>query len=267
MTWIIDAHCHLDDSAYDADRKDILARLPEEGVLALVNPGCDLESSQMAMEMARENPRVFACLGNHPERADQYGDRAEDLYRAWAKEDRVVAIGEIGLDYHYEDNPPREVQKKALERQLSLAEDLGLPAVVHCRDAAMDTYEIVKKFAPDLPILMHSFNEKEEIYRKFEGLGCYFSIGGMVTFKNTLYPKELAKTVDLSRLLLETDCPYLAPLPYRGKRNLPSYAHYSLKKIAEIREIPLEDLAVRLLQNTGRFFSIEKELRALEAES
>lgn len=265
MTWIIDAHCHLDDSSYDADRREIIARLPEEGVLALVNPGCDLESSKMAVEMARENRQIFACVGNHPERADQYGDEAENHYRAWAKEKGVIAIGEIGLDHHYEDNPSPERQREAFERQLSLAKDLGLPAVVHCRDAAMETYEIVKKFAPDLPILMHSFNEDEPTFRKFDDLGCYFSIGGMVTFKNTLYPKELAKIGDKSRLLLETDGPYLAPVPFRGKRNLPAYAHYSLKQIAKIRKISKEELGEILIENTGRFFSIEPELKALEA--
>lgn len=262
MTWLIDAHTHLDSSRFNEDREELLARLPEEGVLAVVNPGCDLESSDFARKLAAAHPSVFACLGNHPHEAQYYNSETEEAYRQWAKETRVVAIGEIGLDYYY-DHSPRSVQRDVFERQLQLTKDLGLPAVIHSREAAEDSYAVLKNFGSSIKVLMHSFGESYDSCEKFLDMGYFISLGGMVTFKNAVNPPEIARRIPADRLLLETDAPYLAPVPKRGKRNEPAYLRYSLEKMAELRGEPADRLADRIFQNTVAFYGIEEDLTAL----
>ncbi len=256
---LIDAHCHLDDEAYEGQREQIIAQLASKDILAVVNPGCDLATSEAAVELARNDARVFACVGTHPHEAKFYTQEVEDAYRRLSQENKVVAIGEIGLDYHY-DLSPREVQRDVFRRQLRLAEETGLPVVVHSREAAEDTVAILSEFGSRLRVLMHSFSEDLSVWKKLEPFGYFISLGGMVTFKNAPNPKILAAEVPQDRLLLETDGPYLAPVPYRGKTNLPWYAHETLKAIAALREMDPERLGAVILQNTIRFYELPDDL-------
>lgn len=259
--WIIDAHCHLDDEAYDEQREDILARLESERVEAVINPGCDEASSLKAVVLAKQYECLFACIGTHPHEASGYTPEWEQRMRTLAEEKKVVAVGEIGLDYHY-DFSPRKTQQVVFERQLALAQELRLPVVIHSREAREDTFAILKNFGSSLRVLMHSYNEELQAWEKLAHFGYFLSLGGMVTFKNAHAPKELAKSVARDRLLLETDGPYLAPVPYRGKLNLPWYAHGTLDAIATLREESVADLAKSIRKNTIAFFALpigEKE--------
>lgn len=253
--WLIDAHCHLDDDAYDGKREDILASLEDEGVEAVVNPGCDEASSLQAIALAHRYERVFACIGTHPHEASGYTSEWEARMRSLANEKKVVAIGEIGLDYHY-DFSPRATQRDVFERQLALAKELDLPVVIHSREACEDTLAILKNFGSSIHALMHSFNEDPKIWQELANFGYFLSLGGMVTFKNARWPKELAKCVAANRLLIETDGPYLAPVPYRGRLNLPWYAARTLETIVELRQESLPILAKQVRQNTIAFFAL-----------
>lgn len=262
MSWIVDSHCHLDDPAYDEIREDVLEALPVEGVLALVNPGVNEENSQAVLDLARQSDRVFACMGTHPQEADSYSHSAEYIYRTLALDPKLVAMGEIGLDYHYMTSSPRR-QKDVLTRQLDLAQDLDLPVVIHCRDAVEDLVPILLDKAQGLKVLMHCFNEPVEAWQDLAPLDPYISIGGMVTFKNAPYPKALAQVVSPDRLLIETDGPYLAPVPKRGQVNKPWYARYSLETVAEIRGDDPDWLAGQVLKNTETFYGLEDEFKVL----
>ncbi|WP_071705279.1 TatD family hydrolase [Murdochiella vaginalis] len=253
--WLIDAHCHLDDDAYDGTREDILASLEDEGVEAVVNPGCDEASSLQAVALALRYERVFACIGTHPHEASGYTSEWEARMRSLANEKKVVAIGEIGLDYHY-DFSPRKTQRDVFECQLALAKELDLPVVIHSREACEDTLAILKNFGSSIRALMHSFNENPKIWQELADFGYFLSLGGMVTFKNARWPKELAQSVAGDRLLIETDGPYLAPVPYRGRLNLPWYAARTLETIAELRQESLPTLAKQVRQNTIAFFAL-----------
>lgn len=253
--WLIDAHCHLDDDAYDGTREDILASLEDEGVEAVVNPGCDEASSLQAVALAHRYERVFACIGTHPHEASGYTPDWEEQMRSLANEKKVVAIGEIGLDYHY-DFSPRKTQRDVFERQLALAKELDLPVVIHSREACEDTLAILKNFGSSIHALMHSFNEDPKIWQELADFGYFLSLGGMVTFKNARWPKELAQSVAGDHLLIETDGPYLAPVPYRGRLNLPWYAARTLETIAELRQESLPTLAKQVRQNTIAFFAL-----------
>lgn len=259
--WLIDAHCHLDDDAYDGKREDVLSALENEGVEAVVNPGCDEASSLKAVALANQYDRVFACIGTHPHEASGYISEWEEQMRSLANEKKVVAIGEIGLDYHY-DFSPRETQRNVFERQLSLAKELDLPVVIHSREAYEDTLAILKNFGSSIRALMHSFNEDPKNWEELTDFGYFLSLGGMVTFKNARWPKELAKNVAADRLLIETDGPYLAPVPYRGRLNLPWYAARTLETIAELRQESLPMLAKQVRQNTISFFALPLEKTA-----
>lgn len=265
MRWIIDAHAHLEDESFDGNREELIARLPQEGVLAVINPGCDEKTSGEAVGMAQKHKNIFACVGTHPHEARFYDEALEDRYRTWAKEDRVLAIGEIGLDYHY-DFSPRKKQAEVFEAQLQLAKDLDLPIVVHTREAIEDTYAILKNFSTSHRGLMHAFGETTEYGQKFLDMGFSISLGGMVTFKNAKNPKDLAAWVPCDRLLVETDAPYLAPVPKRGKRNEPAYTHFSLEEIGRLRGDDPDALADQVLRNTAAFYGIEEEIEALKKE-
>lgn len=254
MSFLIDAHCHLADADYDADRSEILAGLGEAGLLALIAPGSDLESSRRALALAQREERVFACVGIHPHEAESYGPAAEASLRKWALKEKVVAIGEIGLDYHY-DLAPRRLQQEVFERQLALAEEVDLPVVIHCREAAQDALPIVKSF-PRLRFLMHSFTDGLEAWKPFEALGAYVSYGGMVTFKNAEAVRNQARGSDLDRILLETDGPYLAPVPKRGQMNRPEWIRYSASKLAQVLGVASEELAQRTTANSLAFYGL-----------
>ena len=252
---IIDAHCHLDDQDYDEDREEIVARLPEMGVLAVINPGSDRESSARAVALAEKYDRIYACVGTHPHEARFFTTELAEEYEEWLSGKKVVAVGEIGLDYHY-DFSPRNIQQRVFEAQLDMAWRADLPVVIHSREASEDTIAILRNFGTRIRALLHSFSESVEDWEKLAHYGYFISLGGMVTFRNADRPKALAASVPADRLLLETDGPYLAPVPYRGKRNLPWYAKESLRAIAEIRGGDAEELAKITVKNAEAFYGI-----------
>lgn len=252
---LIDSHVHLDDSRYDSDREEIIKNLGKNLEL-IINIGADLKSSVASVKLAEENERIYAAVGVHPHSAKDLNEASLEVLKALAKRERVVAIGEIGLDYYY-DNSPRDTQRYWFEKQLDLAKELDLPVVIHSRDATEDTYKIIKN-AQDgsLRGVLHCFSGSPEVARSYIDLGFYISLAGPVTFKNARVPKEVAKSVDLDRLLIETDSPYLTPHPFRGKRNSPEYVAYVGEEIARLRDMDPKDLIKITNENTKKLFRI-----------
>lgn len=255
--YIIDSHAHLDDSRFEEDRKDIIDRFEEDGVYAMINPAFDLDSSKRSVDLSNENKRVFAMIGTHPHDAKDYNDEVEKQYIELSKNPKVVAVGEIGLDYYY-DNSERDVQRDVFIRQIELARKLDLPIVIHSRDAVEDTYKILSEHAKDMKVLLHAFSESWEVCERYLKLGYKIAIGGVVTFKNARKLLEVGGKLPLEKLLLETDAPYLTPHPHRGKRNEPSYTHFVAQKIAELKGIEVEEVKTQALKNTFEFFELEK---------
>ena len=212
-----DSHAHLDDRAFREDRDAIFADLPNHGVGWLMNVGCDLPSSLRSIDLAHRYPFVWAAVGSHPDDAAQVDEARIALYRQMCRDERVKAIGEIGLDYHYED-PPREVQLPAFRRQLELAAELDLPVIVHEREAHADGMELIREF-PTVTGVFHCYSGAAEMAKELVSRGWYIGFTGVVTFKNARKAVEVAQTIPLDRILIETDCPYMAPEPHRGRRN------------------------------------------------
>ena len=254
---MIDSHVHLDDAKFDYDRENLIENLKEHGLDRVYNIGADLESSIASVELADKYEIIKAVIGVHPHAASEYNQEVEDKLIELAKNENVRAIGEIGLDYYY-DNSPRDIQVQVFKKQIELANKLKLPIVIHSREAAKETFDIISSYKEkykDLKFLIHCFSQSVEMMREYVKMGCYIALGGVVTFKNSKVPKEVAKEVPLENLLLETDCPYLAPEPMRGKRNEPMFIKYSAQKIAEIRGISLEELLKATDENTRRFYN------------
>lgn len=254
---IIDSHAHLDDEKFDYDRDIIISNLEENGVDRVYNIGSDLESSIASVELASIYDNIRAVIGIHPHAADEYNDEVENKLIELAKNENVKAIGEIGLDYYY-DFSPRDVQIKVFKRQIELANKLNLPVVIHSRDAVQETFDIIKEAKenyPNLKFLIHCFTQSVEMMREYVKMGCFIALGGAVTFKNSVHPKEVAKEVPLEYLLLETDSPYLAPTPMRGKRNEPMYIKYTAKEIAKIRGMRPNEIVEIAVENTKRFYN------------
>lgn len=254
---MIDSHVHLDDAKFDYDRENLIENLKEYGLDRVYNIGADLESSIASVELANKYEIIKAVIGVHPHAASEYNQEVEDKLIELAKNENVRAIGEIGLDYYY-DNSPRDIQVQVFKKQIELANKLKLPIVVHSREAAKETFDIISSYKEkykNLKFLIHCFSQSVEMMREYVKMGCYIALGGVVTFKNSKVPKEVAKEVPLENLLLETDCPYLAPEPMRGKRNEPMFIKYSAQKIAEIRGISLEELLKATDENTRRFYN------------
>ncbi len=254
---MIDSHVHLDDPKFDYDREDLIKKLPEHGISRVYNIGADMESSIASVQLADKYDCVRAVIGVHPHSAKTYDNEVESQLIELAKNENVRAIGEIGLDYYY-DNSPRDVQVEVFERQIELAHKLGLPIVIHSRSASQETFDIIKgalKKYPDLKFLIHCFSQSVEMMQEYVKIGCYIALGGVVTFKNSKEPKKVAEEVPLDKLLLETDCPYLAPVPMRGKRNEPYYIKYVAEEIAKIRNISVDELVEATDANTRRFYN------------
>ena len=253
----IDSHAHLDDPRFDQDRENVIESLREDGVDVVINIGADKESSLSTLELARKYDNIYAVAGVHPHSASELEEDGLDWLREIAKEEKVVAIGEIGLDFYY-DNSPRDIQRKWFKAQLQLAKELGLPVVIHTRDAANETYDILKDAAADgkLKALMHCYSGSAEMAMDYARLGFYIALGGAVTFKNARVPREVASVVPLENLMIETDCPYMTPEPFRGKRNEPKLVNLVAEKIAEIKAMPVEELAKATADNARRFFRL-----------
>lgn len=251
---LFDTHAHYDATRFDADRRQLLASMQENGVGRILNAGCDLPSSRAAVELAHQYDFLWAAVGSHPDDADHVDDALVETYRQLAGDERVVAIGEIGLDYYYED-VPREIQKAAFIRQLDLARELGLPVIVHERDAHGDAMEIIRKY-PDVTGVFHCYSGSLEMARELVRLGWYVGFTGVLTFKNARKALEVAENVPLYRLLLETDCPYMAPEPYRGRRCDSTMMVRTAEKLAQLRDMDLEEIARVTWDNGSRLFGI-----------
>ena len=253
---LFDTHAHMDDRAFDTDRAELLAALPEKGIQFLMNPGCSLESSRNAVALSNTYDYIYAAVGSHPDAADEVNDAVLAEYRKLCKQNsKIKAIGEIGLDYHYEDIP-RDLQKKAFIAQMELARELNLPAIVHERDAHEDGMAIIKQF-PEVTGVFHCYSGSAEMARQLVDLGWYIGFTGVLTFKNARKAIEVAESIPLERIVIETDCPYMSPEPFRGKRNDPSRVCYMADKLAQIRGITPEEARHITLENGKRLYRIE----------
>lgn len=252
---LFDTHAHLDDRAFDCDREALISGLQEKGIALVMNPGCSLESSKNAVALAKKYPFLYAAVGSHPDAADEVDEAVLEGYRLLCREEKVKAIGEIGLDYHYEDIP-REIQKKAFRMQMALAQEVGLPVIIHQREALADCLEILEDF-PEVKGVFHCFSGSAQTARELTAQGWYVGFTGVLTFKNARKALEAAKAVPRDRIVLETDCPYMAPEPYRGRRNDPGYLYRMAEVLGELLEITPEEAQALTLQNGKRLYGIQ----------
>ena len=250
---IFDSHAHYTDKAFNDDRTELLGSLKESGISGIINCGADLESSKEAAALSDRYDFLYFACGIHPEEVDILPTDYLNTLRALSDNKKCVAIGEIGLDYYWrQDN--KELQKKIFIEQIILAEELQLPIIVHSRDAHEDTLAILKEYKPQG--VLHCFSGSVETAKEILKLGMYIGLGGAVTFKNAKKPVEVAEFLPLDRLLLETDCPYMAPVPMRGKRNNSSYIPFVAEKIAEIKNIDAQTVLNISAENTKKLFNI-----------
>lgn len=252
---LFDTHAHYDDERFDGDREALLASMPEKNVGLIVNPGCDVPSSRMAVALAEKYDFLYAAVGIHPENCADFVPEQIDTLRQMAKAPKVVAIGEIGLDYYWAENPPKELQQEVLRRQLRLAEELNLPVIIHDRDAHEDTMAIVREF-PRVKGVFHCFAGSVEMARELLKMGWMLSFNGAATFKNAKKAPEVIAAVPLEKLMIETDAPYLTPVPHRGERNDSSYVGLVAEKIAQIKGLTPEEVEKATWENGRRFFGI-----------
>lgn len=252
---LFDTHAHYDDDWFDADRDALLASMPERGVGLIVNPGITVETSRQAIAMAERYGHVYAAVGIHPENCHDFVPQHIDVLRELARHPKVVAIGEIGLDYYWDTNPPKEFQQQVLRSQMALAAELKLPVIIHDRDAHADTLAIVKEF-PGVTGVFHCYSGSVEDARTLVKMGWMLSFNGAATFKNARKAPEVIAEVPMERLMIETDAPYLAPVPHRGKRNDSGYVHLVAEKIAQIKGLTAEEVEKATWDNGKRFFNI-----------
>lgn len=252
----VDSHAHLDDERFEEDREELINALNENGIEMVLNPGADLNSSKSAVALAEKYSFIYAAVGCHPHDSKYMNDETMNIFRELAKSKKVVAIGEIGLDYFY-DNSDRIVQRNWFREQIRLAKELDLPYIVHDRDAHEDVFKIMKEEHYDgTRGILHCYSSSVEMAREFIKLGFYISLGGPVTFKKSKTPKLVAKEIPLDKLLIETDSPYLTPEPFRGKRNEPLYVKYVAEEIANIKNISVEMVAEKTKENFEKLFCL-----------
>lgn len=255
---IFDSHAHYDSSQFDEDRHELLSSMQENDVGCIVNVGADWDSVTEVVELAQEYPFVYAAVGLHPDEVGALNEERFAYMKSQCQKEKVVAVGEIGLDYYW-DNEAHDVQKKWFIRQLELARELDLPVIIHSRDAAEDTLKIMKEHAQGLRGVIHCFSYSMELARKYVKMGFHIGVGGVVTFKNGKKLKEIVEKIPLERILLETDCPYLAPVPFRGKRNSSLYIPYIAEEIANIKGITYDEVIAQTEQNGKMLFGITDE--------
>ena len=254
---LFDTHAHMDDRAFDADREELLDSLSSQGVALVMNPGCSLASSRNVCRLTAEYPWLYGAVGSHPDVADEVNEAVIAEYRRICAENKKIkAIGEIGLDYHYEDIP-RELQQKAFRMQMALAAELNLPAIVHERDAHADGMAIVEEF-PSVTGVFHCYSGSLEMAKWLIDRGWYIGFTGVLTFKNARKALEVAGNIPLDRIVLETDCPYMAPEPFRGKRNHPGYLYRMAERLAELRGVSVEEIHRITTENGKRLYRIEE---------
>ena len=248
----VDTHCHLDDERFNEDREEVLKRI-EEKMKFVVNIGFDLPSSKTSVEYSNTHSFIYSAIGVHPTSISEYNDEVEKELIELSKNKKVVAIGEIGLDYYWMEDE-KEVQKEGFRKQMRLAEKLNLPVIIHSRNAMADTIEILNEF-PNVRGIVHCYPGSFESAMNIPS-NYYFGIGGVLTFKNSKKTVEFVNKIDISKLVIETDSPYLTPVPFRGKRNEPIYTEYVVKKIAEIKNIPVEEVLRITTENAKKIYEI-----------
>ncbi|MFX0548366.1 TatD family hydrolase [Hathewaya histolytica] len=253
---IFDSHAHYDDESFDEDRHELLQSLNKDrGIIGILNCGSSIEGARDSFKLAKKYDFIYAAVGVHPEYADIVSDDIIKEIKEMAKDNKVRAIGEIGLDYYWEENPPKEVQKEAFRKQMELARELNLPVVIHDRDAHKDTLDIIKEF-PDVKGVVHCFSGSVEFSKECLNQGYYIGITGVVTFKNAKKIIEVVEIVPMERLLVETDCPYMAPTPHRGERNRSDYIEYVIEKIAEIKKLKSEEIEKITIDNVKKLLNL-----------
>lgn len=252
---LFDTHAHLSDEAFDADRDELIPRLYEAGVTRMIDVACDVRTAERTLALLDKYPFIYGTVGMHPHDVKYMDNAMMDRIADIVRHEKMLAIGEIGLDYHY-DLSPREDQRRWFAEQLELAKQLGLPVVLHIREAFGDCMDILRAHRDGLRGVMHCYSGSVETAYECLDLGLKFSFGGAVTFKNARKPCEVVRALPLDSILLETDCPYMAPVPHRGERNDPSLMHLTAEKIAELRELPVGELAEAAYRNANEAFGI-----------
>ena len=252
---LFDTHAHMDDQAFNEDRQELLNHFPEQGVSLVMNPGCSLFSSRNVDKLTKEYDFLYGAVGSHPDVADEVNETVLEEYRMLCNQNpKIKAIGEIGLDYHYEDIP-REIQQKAFRMQMELARQLDLPVIVHERDAHEDGMKIVEEF-PEVKGVFHCYSGSYEMAKWLIARGWYIGFTGVLTFKNARKAVEVASQIPLDRIVLETDCPYMAPEPFRGKRNDPGKIYRMAEHLAEIRGLSVEEVQKITTENGKKLYRI-----------
>lgn len=252
---LFDTHAHYDDPQFDPDRDALLTALPQQGVGLVLVPGCTLDSSRAAVELAHTYPHVYAAVGIHPENCHDFVPEHIDTLRRLAAEDKVVAIGEIGLDYYWPENPPKPLQHQTLRSQLELAAELDLPVIIHSREAQGDMLSVLRDY-PTVRGVFHCYAGSVEDARTLVRQGWMLSFNGALTFKNARKAPEVVAEIPLEHLLIETDAPYLTPVPFRGKRNHSGYVHLVAERMAQIKNLPVEEVEAATLESGKRLFRI-----------
>lgn len=255
---IFDTHAHYDDEAFNEDREEVLNQIQEAGVIGVLNCACSRKSLTTTNELTLKYDFIYGALGIHPSDAYDYNEevKAEIIDKVKAN-NKILAIGEIGLDYYWDENPDKETQKKVFREQMQLARELRLPVIIHDREAHKDTLDIMKEY-PEVKGIVHCFSGSVEFAKECVKLGYYIGITGVVTFKNAKKIIEVVDAIPIDRLLVETDCPYMAPVPNRGKRNKSDYIEHIIEQIAEIKKIDPIDVNMKLNANFNRLISEEK---------
>ena len=253
---IFETHAHYDDGQFESDREALLTSLSDCGIKRVVNVGASLDSTRNSIKLAEQYDFIYAAVGVHPSDISELDETQFAWLRAQTAHTKAVAVGEIGLDYYWDKEPKvQECQRYWFKRQLELAKETNLPVIVHSRDAAADTMEILKEAdTPDLKAVIHCYSYSPEMAMEFIKMGYYIGVGGVVTFKNAKKLKETVEKIPLERILLETDCPYMAPEPYRGKRNDSKYIPYIISKIAELKQVSAEEVEAVTWQNALEFY-------------
>lgn len=254
---MIDSHCHLNDEAFSQDVDEVISRAKENGVKAILVLGWDIESSRHALEIAKRHEGVYCAVGVHPQNMADIPFPAIEEIRSMAKDDKVIAIGEIGLDFYWEKDPAiHEKQKEWFIRQIELANELSLPCSIHAREAIQATYDLLKDNPIKEGAVLHCYGGSVEMMKEFDKLGLYFGFDGPITYKNSITPKECVMACKEERILTETDCPYLSPVPYRGKRNEPAHIKEILEQMALLRGVKTELMETQVENNFRRLFKI-----------
>lgn len=252
---LFDTHAHMDDRAFDQDRDTLLSELPQQGIGLLMNPGCSLASSRQACALAERYDYIYAAVGSHPDAADEVNADVLEAYRVLCKQNpKVKAIGEIGLDYHYEDIS-RQRQLEAFRDQMALARELDLPVIVHEREAHQDGMAVVDEF-PQVTGVFHCYSGSLEMAKELIKRGWYIGFTGVLTFKNARKAVEVAREIPLERIVLETDCPYMSPEPFRGRRNDPGKLYRMAQALAQIRDLPAEQVEAITFENGKRLYRL-----------